>query len=192
MLRTQSWLELVSRCGYPMLLSVGTSNTSSELIIIPCCSPLGTLSSKPVLRQMLDQGVPLPLLSPLSLPSRMHTPPPSSSRGSSPKVLLLTGSTNSSRGRLTSRVQRSCPSNPYVALHFDLQRMLRRKMDQNLDIFEQVFHSVVKEYREGREHNVLGCQACFDVGGYCRKSCYNVLHPFHRCPPCLDCSCNEL
>ena len=31
-----------------------------------------------------------------------------------------------------------------------------------------------------------------DVVGYCRKSCYNVLHPFHRCPPCLDCSCDEL
>ena len=50
-------------------------------------------------------------------------------------------------------------------------------MDQNLDIFEQVFHSVVKEYWDGREHDVLGCQACFNVGGYCRKSCYNVLHP---------------
>ena len=38
-------------------------------------------------------------------------------------------------------------------------------MDQNLDIFEQVFRSVVKEYWDGREHDVLGCQACFNVGG---------------------------
>ena len=65
-------------------------------------------------------------------------------------------------------------------------------MDQNLDIFEQVFRSVVREYQDGREHDVLGCQACFDIVGYCRKSCYNVLHPFHRCLPCLDCPCNKL
>ena len=65
-------------------------------------------------------------------------------------------------------------------------------MDQNLDIFETVFHSVVKEYRDGGSYDVLGCQACFDVGGYCRKSYYNVLHPFHRCPPALNCSCDEL
>ena len=38
-------------------------------------------------------------------------------------------------------------------------------MDQNLDIFEQVFRSVVKEYRDGREHSILGCRACFKVGG---------------------------
>ena len=37
-------------------------------------------------------------------------------------------------------------------------------MDQNLDIFETVFHSVVKEYRDGGSYDVLGCQACFDVG----------------------------
>ena len=30
-------------------------------------------------------------------------------------------------------------------------------MDQNLDIFEQVFCSVVKEYQDSREHDVLGC-----------------------------------
>ena len=191
-LRTPSWLMSESRCGYPMLLSIGTLNTLLALITIPCFSPLGTLPSGPVLRQMLDQGVPLPLLSPLSLPLRMHTPPPSSSRALFPEVLPQTGLTTSSQGRSISRVQRLRPSNPYVALQFDLQRILRRKMDQNLDIFEQVFRSVVKEYRDGRGHDVLGCQACFDVGGYCRKSCYSVLHPFHRCPPALDCSCNKL
>ena len=140
----------------------------------------------------LRSGVPLPPPSPLSLPLRNPSPQPSSSLGLLAEDCPPSELTTSLWGQSTSRVQRSRPSNPYVALHFDLQRSLRRKMDRNLDIFEQVFHSVVREYWEGREHDVLGCQACFNVGGYCRKSCYNALHPFHRCPPCLDCSCDKL
>ena len=136
-------------------------------------------------------GSPAPFESSLP-PLEDAYPPPSSSQASSPEVLLWIGLTTSSRGQSTSHVQRSHPSNPYVALRFNLQRMLRKKMNQNLDIFEQVFRSVVIEYWDGREHDVLGYQACFNVGGYCRKSCYNVLHPFHRCPPALDCSCNKL
>ena len=192
MRRTQSWLVLESRCEYPMLSSIGTLNTLWGLTTTLYFSPSVIPSSGPVLRQTLDQGVPLPPPSPLSLPLRNPSPQPSSSLGSSAGDCLPPGLTTSLQGWLTSCVQRSWPSNPYVALRFNLCRMLRRKMDQNLDIFEQVFHSTVKEYRDGREHDVLGCQGCFNVEGYCRKSCYNVLHPFHRCPPALDCSCDEL
>ena len=175
-----------------MASSIGTWNTSSGLITSLSFSPSATLYSEPALCQGLDLGVPLPPLSPLSLPLRIPSPPPSLSQALSPEVLPPIGSTSTSQGQRTSRVQRSRPSNPYVALRFNLWRLLQRKMDQNLDIFEQVFRSVVKEYREEREHDVLGCQACFNIVGYCRKSCYNVLHPFHRCPPWLDCSCDKL
>ena len=38
-------------------------------------------------------------------------------------------------------------------------------MDQNLDIFEQVFRSVVKEYWEGREHDVCQGLSTLDTIG---------------------------
>ena len=65
-------------------------------------------------------------------------------------------------------------------------------MDQNPDIFEQVFCLVVKEYRDRGSHNALGCEACYDNGGFCRKSSYQPLHPFHRHLPCQECSCDKL
>ena len=50
-------------------------------------------------------------------------------------------------------------------------------MDQNLDIFEQVFRLVVKEYQDGSSHNALGCEAWYDNRGFCMKSSYHPLHP---------------
>ena len=83
---------------------------------------------------------------------------------------LLPGLMTSSQSWWTFHVQRLHPSNPYVALWFNLCWMLRKKIDQNLDIFEQVFHLVVKEYQDGGSYDVLGCQYYFQVGGYCQET----------------------
>ena len=144
-----------SKHGLAMPSSTATWSISLGLTTIPSSSPSGRPYWEPVLRQTLDQGVSLPPSSPLSLPLRNPSPPPSSSQGLLVGDHPLPGLMTSLWSQSTSCVQRSHPSNPYLVLWFDLQRLLRKKMDQNLDIFEQVFCSVVKEYWDGGSHDVL-------------------------------------
>jgi len=138
-------------------------------IITPLCRSLETSSMSSSLRKGLDRGVALPPALPLRTVSLPPTLPQTGMRTSSPR-----GS--------TSRLQRSRPSDPYVALKFDIRRSLKKRMDRHPRYFDQVMREVMREYENGRSHNVLGCDDCYAVAGYCRQSSYHPQHPFHRCP----------
>ena len=146
-------------------------------IVFPLCRSLETSSTSSSLRKGLDQGVTLPPALSLRTVSLPPTLPQSGMRTSSPR-----GS--------SSRLQQSRPSDPYVALKFDICRSLKKRMDRHPRNFDQVLREVMREFENGRSHDVLECQNCYEASGFCRKSSYNPQHPFHRCPLSgEECSC---